>query len=81
MNAPLSSSRLAATRPVQAPCPRVSRRVDARLPNRLRPAEPVQQHDPLANGCMADLNHFRPAVDDRGMEARDGSPRPEGEAS
>jgi len=77
MNAPLSNRR-PATQPVQAPRPRVSGPVDAPTPNRFRPTEPVQPLHLLANGSVAALNHFRPAVDKEGMEARDGSPRPEG---
>lgn len=75
MNAPLSN-RVLATEPVQAPRPRVSGAWDARSPIRFRPAEPVQPLRPLASEFMADLNHFRPAVDKEGMEAPTDRPDP-----
>lgn len=77
----LFSNRLPTVQPVQALRWRVSGAVDAPFPNRFRPAEPVQMLLPLASGGMDAANRSRDAVDNKGMEARDGFGPPEGQVA
>ncbi len=57
---------------------RVIRPVHASLPD---PRQPVQLRLLRASCRMDAANRFRPAVDNKGMEARDGFRAPEGQAS
>lgn len=74
MGAPLANRR----QPVQPTRSRVIRAVHASL---FDPCQPVQLPLPRASWGMDAANRFRPAVDNKGMETRDGFPAPEGQLS
>jgi len=71
------SNRLPAAQPVQVPLSRVSGRMEAPFSNRCQPGEPVQVLLPRASWGMEAANRSCPAVDNKGMEARDGFARSE----
>jgi len=63
---------------VQPTRSRVIRPVHASLPDH---SQPVQLPLPRASCRMDAANRLRPAVDNKGMETRDGFPAPEGQLS